>query len=409
MESQLSSQTVGKYPKDSFKRFGDDLCGYLLDFLNPNDKFRLECVSKQWKQTIHRQCTKLILGWGGLDVEFSDILSNPHILDKCSDVYKYVRKIEFSSDFQVNDNWFDNFPLLKELLFTDLPSRDIENINKMKIGRQVQGVSFIMLIGIENEYDFDEFERKFAHCARELRLEFLNETEVLIKRLSSFKNLQKLCVYNDINNEVLSDFSKALLKLEYLEFGKCLDNKNVISMIDICETFKSLKSFRCRINSLEFQWLNENKLTSMAESIKSIGTRGYRDFGCGPYKYVHISPSDGICLLENIPEFNWLSNKAFSVYKTFIFNYTSWPYGEDWLYLSRMFKYGVASTIIIQEKYINQNLIDLFKEKATNQPEEVFVISTIGTAKAYRILDNFYIYLTKAIIENGLINYLPQK
>ena len=40
------------YAKDSMDRFGDDLTELILSFFTLEDKFRLECVSKQWKRYI---------------------------------------------------------------------------------------------------------------------------------------------------------------------------------------------------------------------------------------------------------------------------------------------------------------------------------------------------------------------
>ena len=34
------------YSKDSFDRFGDDLCEEVLSYLTFEDKFRFECVAK---------------------------------------------------------------------------------------------------------------------------------------------------------------------------------------------------------------------------------------------------------------------------------------------------------------------------------------------------------------------------
>ncbi|CAG2115582.1 unnamed protein product [Medioppia subpectinata] len=38
--------------KDSFDRFGDDLCEELLSYLSFEDRFRWECVSKQWQRVL---------------------------------------------------------------------------------------------------------------------------------------------------------------------------------------------------------------------------------------------------------------------------------------------------------------------------------------------------------------------
>ncbi|CAG2178717.1 unnamed protein product, partial [Oppiella nova] len=38
--------------KDSFDRFGDDLCQHLLSYLALEDRFRAECVSRQWQRFV---------------------------------------------------------------------------------------------------------------------------------------------------------------------------------------------------------------------------------------------------------------------------------------------------------------------------------------------------------------------
>ncbi|CAG2165252.1 unnamed protein product [Oppiella nova] len=40
------------YAKDSFDRFGDDLCEEMLSYLSLKDSFRYECLSKQWKRSV---------------------------------------------------------------------------------------------------------------------------------------------------------------------------------------------------------------------------------------------------------------------------------------------------------------------------------------------------------------------
>ncbi|CAG2100930.1 unnamed protein product [Medioppia subpectinata] len=40
------------YAKDSLDRFGDDMCGLLLSYLSLEDRFRFECMSKQFQRTV---------------------------------------------------------------------------------------------------------------------------------------------------------------------------------------------------------------------------------------------------------------------------------------------------------------------------------------------------------------------
>ncbi|CAG2178437.1 unnamed protein product, partial [Oppiella nova] len=52
MSSNVKNGTQEEYPKDSFDRFGDDLCGLVLSYLSLKDSFRYECLSKQWMRTV---------------------------------------------------------------------------------------------------------------------------------------------------------------------------------------------------------------------------------------------------------------------------------------------------------------------------------------------------------------------
>ncbi|CAG2159133.1 unnamed protein product [Oppiella nova] len=58
------TQEVHKYSKDSFNRFGDDLCGLLLSYLPLKESFGVKCVSKQWQRLVlvgHN--TVDVIGW----------------------------------------------------------------------------------------------------------------------------------------------------------------------------------------------------------------------------------------------------------------------------------------------------------------------------------------------------------
>ena len=56
------------YAKDSMDRFGDDLTELILSYLWFEDKFRLECVSKQWKRCVfQRQSIIIIYSYNSLN------------------------------------------------------------------------------------------------------------------------------------------------------------------------------------------------------------------------------------------------------------------------------------------------------------------------------------------------------
>jgi hypothetical protein len=50
---QFENELINRmYSKDSFDRFGDDLCQLLLSYLSIEEKISFECVSKQWKELV---------------------------------------------------------------------------------------------------------------------------------------------------------------------------------------------------------------------------------------------------------------------------------------------------------------------------------------------------------------------
>ena len=49
------------YPKNSFDRYGDDLCGLVLSYLSLEDCFRFECLSKQWQRLVFKRQHSLIV------------------------------------------------------------------------------------------------------------------------------------------------------------------------------------------------------------------------------------------------------------------------------------------------------------------------------------------------------------
>src|SRR5882757_7873233 len=47
--------------RQSYDRFGDDLCEVLLSYMSLEDRFRYECLSKQWQSLVYKTQTDLIV------------------------------------------------------------------------------------------------------------------------------------------------------------------------------------------------------------------------------------------------------------------------------------------------------------------------------------------------------------
>ncbi|CAG2161738.1 unnamed protein product [Oppiella nova] len=69
------------YPKDSFDRYGDDLCEEILSYLSLEDCFRFECLSKQWQRLVFKS-------------------------QVCLNVDEVVRKLIIRIDIKSRSEWF---------------------------------------------------------------------------------------------------------------------------------------------------------------------------------------------------------------------------------------------------------------------------------------------------------------
>jgi hypothetical protein len=97
---KLENKSINKnYSKDSFDRFGDDLCQLLLSYLSVEQKFRFECVSKQWKSLIFNKQQKLILDF--YEVLNNKTLKTPKNEKKYDLMFKTLfKKLKFLTDIE---------------------------------------------------------------------------------------------------------------------------------------------------------------------------------------------------------------------------------------------------------------------------------------------------------------------
>ena len=95
MSTRSESNEWEVYPKESFDRFGDDLCEVLLSYLSFEDRFRYECLSKQFQRFIFTTVSEITIHWkfGFISYEESYEKSYESILKKC----KNVTRIEYIS------------------------------------------------------------------------------------------------------------------------------------------------------------------------------------------------------------------------------------------------------------------------------------------------------------------------
>ena len=62
-----TSEDNRKELKDSFERFGDHLSELIVSYLTIEDKFRFQCLSKQWQRIVFNRQSILNIFWNDLN------------------------------------------------------------------------------------------------------------------------------------------------------------------------------------------------------------------------------------------------------------------------------------------------------------------------------------------------------
>ncbi|CAG2101682.1 unnamed protein product [Medioppia subpectinata] len=121
-----------KYSKDSFDRFGDDLCQQLLSFLTFEDRFRCECLSKQWRRLVFN--TQKDIHYRE-DNNWSDLSTFEMILKKCQNI-THLRNLVYTTPlFGGSNTWYITDPklaLLKQTLLVK-NTTNCQNLLQLRI------------------------------------------------------------------------------------------------------------------------------------------------------------------------------------------------------------------------------------------------------------------------------------
>ena len=164
------------YSKLSFDRFCDDFCELILSYLSFEEKFRYECVSKQFKRCIyqkqnHLEFTNQLYN----KLKRTDLLSNKYIdLDLTESMLKKLPNVNniFIKTFENQLN--TNFVQMIELI--------INNYNYL--------YSIDIYITEQNEELFNKFFKKFGPKLR--KIGFNNNSDIIESHLILTQNLYEI-------------------------------------------------------------------------------------------------------------------------------------------------------------------------------------------------------------------------
>ncbi|CAG2100923.1 unnamed protein product [Medioppia subpectinata] len=250
-----NKQQAQIYAKNSMDRFGDDLCALLVSHLDIEDRFRLECVSKQFQRTIFRSV---------VDIDFDD----PFIQREDISIFKTMKKISKKCrniqtiDFRYieeNNEYFlevlpeilHKFPNLRQI-YCNLSSN-----SDLWIGQLAPLITRIGRILVDNK-------QSLIQCHRLSDLRVIDNLSNVFDSTSGqllVKNLLHLNLYGTHNNQLLSELVSGNQSLKCL----CVLYYNTESFTQLAPQLSRLTQLRELELSLR-QYEN-----SLSESLRTIG------------------------------------------------------------------------------------------------------------------------------------------
>ncbi|CAG2102291.1 unnamed protein product [Medioppia subpectinata] len=215
------------YPKNSFDRFGDDLCELILSYLSLDERFVCECVSKQFRRTVFKSV---------VDITIHDTNSTESRLKVCNiELLATIgRKCPHIHTIDLREIWSNCLTQTAEVL--DIFSHNLQNIycnyDRNVYERLPEIGSLVTRIG-----DISEYRRQgLRHCRRLSSLRGQQFREVFDDNSGQplVKNLQRfeMTTYFDEDYQMLSALVAENQSLRSVKFDYivCWTNASVTEM-----------------------------------------------------------------------------------------------------------------------------------------------------------------------------------
>ncbi|CAG2174818.1 unnamed protein product, partial [Oppiella nova] len=236
MSSNGKNGTQEEYSKDSFDRFGDDLCEEILSYLSLKDGFRYECLSKQWRRSIHQKRHNLVINtWlidnmdHYIDVELMDSQTFELVLKKLPNITRIEITVKSSATERVFEVLMKSYKHLKTIHVRFWTGNDTQIVNRLLRTYGSQLTSIVMTKDAFNVYkEYFNSNTKLtqlsAHIGQPLQLEFSD-------------------IFND-NNSLLV---KGIYQSEGYIFTMKQSEGYISAMKQLCE-LKALRELTLRID-----------------------------------------------------------------------------------------------------------------------------------------------------------------
>ena len=389
---------------DSFDRFGDDLCEILLKYVKPNEKFKFETVSKQWKRCIHTKVESLAIGKNSYFPEvYQTNQSNMYEeMKKLAEKYPRLQRLHLDvppQAFNRYKRYIEVFHHLKKIHISWIS--DNLMATDLVLPRNIEYVGLDFHVPIHNEQEMTDLVEDFADKASTLKICFEDCTYLMVN-VMKFTKLRTLHIWNKCNEEFLLKLSKQLPNLKELDVDKII-NGNEFEIINICRQFKALELFHSYVNKKIIEWhkYGYESTDDYRRIINNSKTIGCSDLMPTFNPFMIYVERQKICHLGRLDKIDFINN-SFNFFNILILDHCSWT--NDWIrngfheYLNK----SSISTIILDEMHVHQKLIDVFVKKATQNTNQDYVISTYDNqqAKKFEILPNLTAFIRYGTIED---------
>ncbi|CAG2167364.1 unnamed protein product [Oppiella nova] len=260
MSTNDMNGTHEEYPKDSLDRFGDDLCGLVLSYLSLKDSFRYECLSKQWRRSIHRKRHNLVMNSclpktdHYIDVERMDSQIFSSVVKKLPNITRIEITVKSEATERVFEVLMKSYKHLKTIKVwfcgrndTQIANRLFETYGSRMTQILVPSTPVLKVFKRYTNYTKLTQLSSYGGALLELRDIFNDNNELLFKGLTAFQ-----CNYtpNDNNLKLLSTFvshyKNSLKTLDISIYNLLSDH--YIQSLKVLSELKALRGLTFRTN-----------------------------------------------------------------------------------------------------------------------------------------------------------------
>jgi len=291
-----------KYSKDSFDRFGDDLCQLLLSYLSIEEKIRFECVSKQWRELVFNKQQKLklcVYNFVINKIYFSDEFverlvykSSPNykiketLFESLLKKFKFIKEIEILGIIKIDNKILQiissNCNNLEKIVFegntfSKVTKKQIKAFGQ-KYGKKLKFINFSLT---KSQFK-NKFEALFEFTPNIERFCYENLSVITSKPNKFYSKLKKIKICANYFENYVEDYSKSFREvfknfvdnyckqIEKIDFDIRLMNNLENNSLTLLSRFESLQKLHLYIEDNNLKISLDKGLVTIGKNCKKM-------------------------------------------------------------------------------------------------------------------------------------------